>query len=214
MLTGAANVVIIDNDASFCHSTEQLVRALGFQVQVLKTAMQFLYCRRPEPPACVVLEVRVPGSSGLDLQRDLLRAGVRIPLLFVTRYGDIRMAVQAMKAGAVDFLTKPVRGPELLHGLQQALLRDQTLCEHQRQLAALRRNYELLTPCEREVMNRVVSGLLNKQTAGELGITEKTVKFHRGHVMRKMRAQSVVDLARMAEELSLFQSAAAIESVK
>jgi FixJ family two-component response regulator len=203
MTKAAATVVLIDDDALFCRATESLFRSVGFDVRVFATALPFLYCQRPEPPACLVLEVRLRGLSGLDLQRELVRAGIDIPLLFITQHGDIPMAVQAMKAGAVDFLTKPVDEQRLLEALQQGFLRDQALCEHRRRVARLRANYELLTPCEREVMSCVVSGLLNKQTAAELGITEKTVKFHRGHVMRKMQAPSVVDLARMAEFLCI-----------
>jgi len=203
MTKAAATVVLIDDDALFCRVTGSLLRSVGFEVQVFGTALQFLYCRRPEPPACVVLEVRLCGLSGLDLQRELVRAGIDIPVLFVTQHGDIPMTVQAMKAGAIDFLTKPVDEQRLLEALEQGFLRDQALCEHRRRVARLRANYELLTPCEREVMSCVVSGLLNKQTAAELGITEKTVKFHRGHVMRKMRAPSVVELARMAEFLCI-----------
>ena len=199
-----ATVIIIDSDQEFCTLTERLIESVGFQVRILRSARQLLRGGRPNPPACVVLEVRLPGLSGLDLQKELAGAGIEIPLIFITAHGDIPIAVQAMRAGAVDFLTKPFREQDLLDDVEQAFYRDRETCERKHQLASLQEHYELLTPCEREVMKRVSSGLLNKQTAGEMGIKEKTVKFHRGHIMSKMRAQSVVDLVKMAEQLSLF----------
>lgn len=203
----AATVVIIDDDEDACCSTARLVRSVGLKVQVFGTAMPLLKGDRPEPPACVVLEARLPELSGLEVQRQLARVGVEIPLIFVTGHGDIPMAVQAMKAGAIDFLTKPYPEQELLDDIREAFRRDRAISEHQRHLAGLRKHYELLTPCEREVMERVVAGRLNKQTAAELGIKEKTVKFHRGHVMRKMQAGSVADLVLKAEQLCLLSPA-------
>jgi FixJ family two-component response regulator len=199
----AATVVIIDGEEDSCCSTARLLRSVGFRVQVFGSAAQFLFGRRPAPPACVVLEAQLPELSGLDLQRELTKVGIEIPLIFVTRHGDIRTAVRAMKAGAVDFLTKPFQEQELLEDVQQALQRDQSACERQRHLASLREHFDLLTPSERGVMERVAAGLLNKQTAAELGITEKTVKFHRAHVMRKMQARSVAELVLKAEQLCL-----------
>lgn len=203
MTHAVATVIIIDSDQEFCTLTERLIESAGFQARILHCARQLLRAGRPNPPACVVLEARLPGLSGLDLQKELAAAGIEIPLIFVTAHGNIPIAVQAMRAGAVDFLAKPFREQDLLDAVEQAFYRDRQKCERKHQLASLQEHYELLTPCEREVMKRVSSGLLNKQTAGEMGIKETTVKFHRGHVMIKMRAKSVVDLVKMAEQLSV-----------
>ena len=200
-------VAIIDDEPSSARSTECVIRSHGFQTRTFCAAHEFLRQARPKAPACVLVESRLPGLSGLEFQRDLVRLGVEIPLIFLAGHSDIPTAVQAMKAGAVDFLTKPVREAELLEDVRQALERDKQACERGRILANLQEHYELLTPTERKVMTGVVAGLLNKQTAAELGIKEKTVKFHRGRVMRKMQAQSAVDLARMAEQLNLFPAA-------
>jgi FixJ family two-component response regulator len=196
-------VIIIDDDPSFRRSTERLIRSAGFNVQAFGAATEFLSGRRPDAPACLVLDVRLPTLSGLDLQRELARAGVEIPIIFITGHGDIPMSVQAMKAGAIEFLTKPFREQDLLDAIQQAIKRDRTARELQRQLADMRGRYELLTPREREVMACVVSGMLNKQTADELGATEKTIKFHRGHIMHKMRAPSLAELVRMGAHLGV-----------
>jgi FixJ family two-component response regulator len=196
-------VIIIDDDPSFRRSTERLIRSAGFNVQAFGAATEFLSGRRPDAPACLVLDVRLPTLSGLDLQRELARAGVEIPIIFITGHGDIPMSVQAMKAGAIEFLTKPFREQDLLDAIQQAIKRDRTARELQRQLADMRGRYESLTPREREVMAGVVSGMLNKQIAGELGATEKTIKFHRGHIMHKMRAQSLAELVRMGAHLGV-----------
>jgi FixJ family two-component response regulator len=196
-------VIIIDDDPSFRRSTERLIRSAGFNVQAFGAATEFLRGRRPDAPACLVLDVRLPTLSGLDLQRELARAGVEIPIIFITGHGDIPMSVQAMKAGAIEFLTKPFREQDLLDAIQQAIKRDRTARELQRQLADMRGRYESLTPREREVMAGVVSGMLNKQIAGELGATEKTIKFHRGHIMHKMRAQSLAELVRMGAHLGV-----------
>lgn len=205
MLKEAATVIIIDADASFCRATKRLIASARLGAEVETFCAPALFFRRPCPsaPSCLLLETRLPEISGLEVQQHLAQADIDIPLIFVTGYGDIPMAVQALKAGAVDFLTKPVQARVLLDDIQQAWQRDATKREQRRLIAALRSSYRLLTPCEREVFTRVATGLLNKQVAAELGITEKTVKFHRGHIMRKMRASSVVDLSRMAERLAL-----------
>ena len=196
-------VIIIDDDPSFRRSTERLIRSAGFNVQAFGAATEFLRGRRPDAPACLVLDVRLPILSGLDLQRELARAGVEIPIIFITGHGDIPMSVQAMKAGAIEFLTKPFREQDLLDAIQQAIKRDRTARELQRQLADMRGRYESLTPREREVMACVVSGMLNKQIADELGATEKTIKFHRGHIMHKMRAPSLAELVRLGAHLGV-----------
>jgi len=196
-------VIIIDDDPSFRRSTERLIRSAGFNVQAFGAATEFLSGRRPDAPACLVLDVRLPTLSGLDLQRELARAGVEIPIIFITGHGDIPMSVQAMKAGAIEFLTKPFREQDLLDAIQQAIKRDRTARELQRQLADMRGRYESLTPREREVMACVVSGMLNKQIADELGATEKTIKFHRGHIMHKMRAPSLAELVRLGAHLGV-----------
>ena len=194
-------IILIDDDASFRRSTERLLESAGFQVQSFTSATVFLKNQRPEEPACLVLDVRMPELSGLDLQQRLAQAGIRIPIIFLTGYGDVPISVQAIKAGAMEFLTKPVRPEVLLEAIGQALERDRDTLAKESALTALRQHYELLTPREREVMTLVVAGLLNKQVGAELGATEKTVKFHRAHIMRKMQAQSLADLVRMAGRL-------------
>jgi FixJ family two-component response regulator len=194
-------VFVIDDDSSFRRSTERLIRSSKFQVETFATATEFLSSERSNAPGCLVLDVRMPGLSGLDLQRELTRAGVRIPIIFMTGHGDIPMSVHAMKAGAVEFLTKPFRAQDLLDAIRDAIERDHTAREDQARIADLRGRRETLTPREREVMTHVVSGMLNKQIAAELGTVEKTIKFHRAHLMRKMRADSVAELVRMAAQL-------------
>jgi FixJ family two-component response regulator len=196
-------VIIIDDDASFRRSTERLIESAGFKVQGFAAATGFLKNHRPDVPACLVLDVRMPELSGLDLQQELAQAGVRIPIIFLTGHGDIPMSVQAMKAGAVEFLTKPFSPEALLGAIGQALKRDRDSLAEESALDGLRRNYELLTPREREVMALVVSGLLNKQIGAALGTTEKTIKFHRAHIMQKMQALSLADLVRMAGKLGV-----------
>ena len=194
-------VFIIDDDASFRRSIGRLIQSMGFQVKTFGTAAEFLSTGRTDVPSCMVLDVRLPGLSGLDLQQELGEAGIEIPIIFITGHGDIPMSVRAMKAGAVEFFTKSFREQDLLDAIRQAVKRDQVSIAQRMKRTRARALYDSLTPREREVMTKVVLGLLNKQIASELGMTEKTVKFHRGHVMRKMRAQSVVDLVRMDDQL-------------
>ena len=194
-------VFIIDDDASFRRSTGRLIQSMGFQVKTFGTAAEFLSTGRTDVPSCMVLDVRLPGLSGLDLQQELGEAGIEIPIIFITGHGDIPMSVRAMKAGAVEFLTKPFREQDLLDAIRQAVKRDHVSIAQRMKRTRVRALYDSLTPREREVMTKVVLGLLNKQIASELGMTEKTVKFHRGHIMRKMRAQSVADPVRMADQL-------------
>jgi FixJ family two-component response regulator len=194
-------VFIIDDDPLYRRSSERLVRSVGFDVQSFETARDFMSSRRPNVPSCLILDVRLPGLSGLDLQRVLTEAGIHIPIIFVTGHGDIPMSVQAMKAGAVEFLTKPFRDQALLDAIRQAIGRDQAARRQHARNADLRRRYESLKPREREVFKCVVSGMLNKQIADELGATERTVKFHRGNIMRKMQVKSLAELVRMAEVL-------------
>jgi FixJ family two-component response regulator len=196
-------VFIIDDDPLYRSSSERLVRSVGFDVQSFESARDFLSSRRPDAPSCLILDVRMPGLSGLDLQRELAEAGVHLPIIFVTGHGDIPMSVQAMKAGAVEFLTKPFRDQVLLDAIRHALERDQIARKQRARNADLRRRYESLNPREREVFKCLVSGMLNKQTADELGTTERTVKFHRGNIMRKMQVKSVAELVRTAEVLGI-----------
>jgi FixJ family two-component response regulator len=194
-------VFVIDDDASIREALTNLLRSVGITVETFGTAQQFLSAKRPDAPGCLILDVRLPGVSGLELQRQLLEANIQLPVIFVTGHGDIQMSVRAMKAGAVEFLTKPFRDQDLLDAVQQAVDRDRAARAQRAELAELRARHELLSPREQEVMALVVRGLLNKQTAGELGTSEATVKLHRDHVMQKMQADSLADLIRMAERL-------------
>ena len=196
-------VFIIDDDASVRKALTNLLRSVGLKVEAFGTAQEFLTMKRPDVPGCLVLDVRLPGASGLDLQGQLAEAGVQLPIIFITGHGDIEMSVKAMKAGAVEFLTKPFREQVLLDAVQHAIERNREAYAQRAALTEWRDRYQLLSPREREIMVRVVRGLLNKQIAGELGTTEATVKVHRANMMHKMKADSLADLIRMAEKLGL-----------
>lgn len=198
-----STVFIIDDDAGMRAAIAGLLESVGLPSEAFGSAKEFLERRRGEGPCCLVLDVRLPGESGLDFQRKLAEAGAEIPIIFVTAHGDIPMSVKAMKSGAIEFLTKPFRDQDLLDAIQQALERDRARRQQESELARLRMHYELLSPREREVMQLVVSGMLNKQIAFALATSEVTVKLHRGHIMRKMQAGSFADLVRMAERLKL-----------
>jgi RNA polymerase sigma factor (sigma-70 family) len=196
-------VFIVDDDASVRDALKRLIRSVGLRVELFGSAREFLQRGRPDVPSCLVLDVRLPGIGGLDLQRQLADANVQTPIIFITAHGDIPMSVRAMKAGAVEFLTKPFRDQDLLDAIQIALERDRARLQREAEIAVLRERFESLTLREREVVAMVVSGMPNKQIAGEIGITENTVKVHRSRAMEKMQAQSLADLVKMVERLDI-----------
>jgi FixJ family two-component response regulator len=196
-------VFVVDDDAPLRESLADLLRSIGLRVETFATAQEFLQTKRADVPSCLVLDVRLKGLSGLDLQKRLVGGDVDIPIIFITGHGDIPMAVQAMKAGAVEFLRKPFRDQDLLDAIQQALERDSKAREQRAEISELRKRFDSLTPREREVMALVAAGLLNKQVAGELGTSEASVKVHRQHVMEKIGADSLAELVRMADKLRI-----------
>jgi FixJ family two-component response regulator len=196
-------VVIIDDDPDIRDALQGLLETVDLQAAPFATASEFLASKRPEGPCCIVLDVRLPGLSGLDFQQELAREDIPIPIIFITGHGDIPMSVRAMKAGAVEFLTKPLRDQDLLDAIQAALRRDRARLEEERKVADLRTRHESLTTRERQVMALLVSGRVNKQIAPEIGISEVTVRLHRGQIMRKMRASSLADLIRIADTIKL-----------
>ena len=198
-----AIIAIVDDDASVREGLQSLIRSAGWRVETFVSAQEFLARLGAEAPSCVILDLQLPGLSGLDLQNRMAKGGVEIPIVFLTGHGDIPASVQAMKAGAVEFLTKPLDEQKLLQAIQEAIERDRRIRRQRAETREVRGRYEVLTPREQQVMREVVSGRLNKQIAAELRISEFTVKIHRGHVMRKMRADSLPDLVRLAESLGI-----------
>jgi FixJ family two-component response regulator len=196
-------VFVVDDDATIREGLRSLLRSVGLQVELFSTTREFLERKRPDVPNCLVLDVRLPGMSGLDFQRQLAEAGIHIPIIFITGHGDIPMSVRAMKGGAVEFLTKPFREQDLLDAIQVALEKDGARRRLEGEVALIREHFESLTPREREILPLVVSGLLNKQIAAQIGTSEATVKVHRSQLMRKMGADSLANLVRIAEKIGI-----------
>ncbi len=196
-------VLVIDDDVSVREGLSALFRSVGLQVKVFASASEFLQSKLPDGPSCMVLDVRLPGLSGLDFQAELVKANIQIPIVFITGHGDIPMTVRAMKAGAVEFLPKPFRDQDMLDAVQTGLEHDRDRRKRASDSSKLRASFEMLTPREREIMGLVTTGLMNKQIASEIGVSEVTVKLHRGNVMRKMAAKSLADLVRMADALDI-----------
>jgi FixJ family two-component response regulator len=196
-------VFIIDDDRSMRQAVQDLVESVGLRAESFATGGEFLARGRTTSPSCLVLDVRLPHMSGIDFQRRLIEVGIQTPIIFITAHGDVPMSVRALKSGAVEFLTKPFRDQDLLDAIQQALQRDRAMREQQAEVHELHGRYQVLTAREREVLGFVVSGLLNKQIAAEIGASEATVKIHRGNLMEKMQAGSLIELVRMADKLKL-----------
>jgi FixJ family two-component response regulator len=196
-------VFVVEDDASMRNALKNLLRSVGLDPQLFATAQEFLDAKRPDVPSCLILDVRLPGLSGLDLQKELSTANIHIPIIFITAHGDIPMSVRAMKAGAVEFLTKPFRDQDLLDAIQVSLAQDRVRRQKESELAELQKRFQLLTSRERELLPLVISGRSNKEIAAEIGTSEVTVKVHRGNLMRKMEAPSFADLLRMAADLRI-----------